>query len=150
MSEKVAVDDLVPHSRPMLLVDEMLDHSDESVVCALVVRSGGLFGSNGKIPAAIGLEYMAQTVAVFSGERARKRNEKPRLGFLLGTRKFSTNVAEFSCGMSLTVRAEQAIQSSDGMAAFYCVLEGENVWQTATLTVYEPVDPSKILSGGSS
>jgi predicted hotdog family 3-hydroxylacyl-ACP dehydratase len=150
MSEKIAVADLVPHSQPMLLVEELVDYTEDSVVCSLEVRAGGLFDNNGKIPASIGLEYMAQTVAVFSGLRARKRNKELRLGFLLGTRKFSTNVAEFSCGMLLTVKAVQAVRSSDGMAAFTCVLEGENVQQTATLTVYEPVDPSKILSGSSS
>ena len=92
---------------------------------------------------------MAQTVAAFSGFQAIRRGEKPRLGFLLGTRKFFTNTAEFNCGTSLTIRAHQVIKSSDGMAAFECVLEGINVEQTATLTVYQPANPEQFLAEAS-
>ena len=148
MPEATAIDQLVPHAKPMLLLDEVLQSGSDYIVCGLEVRQDGLFDSNGEVPALVGLEYMAQTVAAFSGLQAAARGEKPRLGFLLGTRKFVTNTAEFTCGASLTVRAQQAIKNSDGMAAFECVLKGTNVEQTATLTVYEPANPEHFLRGG--
>ena len=149
MPETIAIEDLVPHAKPMLLLDHMLQSGDDYIVCGLEVCRDGLFDSNGQVAALVGLEYMAQTVAAYSGLLARKRGEKPRLGLLLGTRKFITNTAEFSCGELLTVRAHRAVQSSDGMLAFDCVLEGTNVQQTATLTVYEPTNPEQFLSGAS-
>ena len=149
MPESTAIDQLVPHAKPMLLLDEVLQSGGDYIVCGLEVRRDGLFDSNGQVPALVGLEYMAQTVAAFSGLQAVRKGGKPRLGFLLGTRKFFTNTAEFSCGASLTIRAQQAIKSSDGMAAFECVLEGTNVKQTATLTVYEPANPEQFLAEAS-
>ena len=146
MPEVIAIEDLVPHTRPLLLLDRMLQSGDDYIVCGLEVRQDGLFDRNGQVPALVGLEYMAQTVAAYSGLLARKKGERPRPGFLLGTRKFITNTAEFPCGELLTVRAHQAVQSIDGMLAFDCVLEGTNVQQTATLTVYEPDSLAQFLS----
>lgn len=145
MPDTIVIDQLVPHALPMLLLDAMVQSGPDYVVCALTVRCDGLFDTKGTVPALVGLEYMAQTVSAYSGLQAVLRNETPQLGFLLGTRKFVTNVAEFPCGLALTITAHQAIKSSAGMAAFECVLEGENVRQTATLTAYEPDNPEQFL-----
>ena len=148
MVEHIAIEELLPHSGPMLLVDRVLQSEHDYVVCALKVRSEGLFDSDNQVPALLGLEYMAQTIAAFSGLQARQKKEKPRLGFLLGTRKFITNVAQIRCGTALTISARQSIKTSDGMAAFECTLEGDNIKQTATLTVFEPPDAQQYLTRG--
>jgi predicted hotdog family 3-hydroxylacyl-ACP dehydratase len=149
MPENIAIEKLVLHAKPMLLLDSVLESTQNYLVCALSVREDGLFDTNGQVPALVGIEYMAQTVAAFSGMEAVQRQEEPRLGFLLGTRKFTSNVPELPCGTALTVKAVRVIQASDGMAAFECSVEGESVKQTATLTVYEPANPEHFLAGGS-
>ena len=149
MPEDVAIEKLVLHAKPMLLLDSVLESTQDYLVCALSVREDGLFDTNGQVPALVGIEYMAQTVAAFSGIETVKKHEEPRLGFLLGTRKFTSNVPELPSGTALTVRAVRIIQGSDGMAAFECTVEGKNVRQTATLTVYEPANPEQFLAGES-
>jgi len=149
MPEKIAIEKLVLHAKPMLLLDSVQESAQDYLVCILTVRDDGLFDTNGQVPALVGIEYMAQTVAAFSGMKAVQKHEEPRLGFLLGTRKFTSNVHELPCGTALTVKAMRVVQASDGMAAFECIVEGETVRQTATLTVYEPANPEQFLSGDS-
>ena len=130
----------------MLLLDSLVDYGEDYIICSTVARQDGLFNIGDKVPALVGLEYMAQTVAAFSGMKALQHNEAPKIGFLLGTRKFTSNVEAFQCGAVLKTSAHQAVQGNDGMAAFICTLEGVGVRQTATLIVYEPKKPEKFLS----
>lgn len=147
MAGMPAIERLLRHAGSMLLLDRVLDYGDDFIHCGLQVRADGLFDSEGAVPALVGLEYMAQTVAAFSGLQSWRRGEPPRLGFLLGTRKFTTNVAEFPCGAGLVCGARRVVQASDGMAAFDCLVEGDGVMQSATLTAYEPADARQFLRG---
>lgn len=147
MAEQIAIESLIHHRKPLLLLDTVLNSGQDYINCALIVRSDGLFDHNGYVPASVGIEYMAQTVAAFAGLQAIRIGEQPRMGFLLGTRKFFTTVAEFPCGMAITVTATQALQTNAGMAAFDCTVEGSNLKQSATLTVFAPIDSDSYLAG---
>ncbi|MBT4522690.1 MAG: 3-hydroxylacyl-ACP dehydratase [Halieaceae bacterium] len=147
MPESIPIEQLLSHAKPMLLLDSLLHSGQDYIVCGLQVRADGLFNTNDRVPALMGIEYMAQTIAAFAGLKAIERGGEPKMGFLLGTRKFTSNVAEFPCKILLSVKAHRAVQGSDGMAAFECTVEGESVRQTATLTVYEPSNPEQFLIG---
>lgn len=136
------VAELVPHAAPLLLLDELIDWSEDGLCCGLTVRADGLFDHQGKVPAAVGIEYMAQAVAAFSGLRAKRRNEPVKEGFLLGSRRFSSSVSQFDCGVKLRVSVQCQFQGTDGMGAFDCEVVGDGVSQMARLTVFEPVDDS--------
>lgn len=138
MADLPAIAELVPHQPPMLLLDELAHCSADSVVCRLAVRADGLFDRDGLVPAWLGIEYMAQAVAVFSGVEHWRAGEPTRIGFLLGTRRFHSNVSSLRVGQVLEVSAHRVIQGDNGMAAFECRLSGEGVEQTARLSVYEP------------
>ena len=138
---------LLPHERPMMLLDRLLAGDDHGVSCEARPRGDGLFDDGaGAVPAYLGLEYMAQAVAAFSGLRAYRHGREPSLGFLLGSRHFRTNVASLPCGQPLTVSAQQLVQSTNGMASFECRVEGEAILQTARLSVYEPAEPARYLA----
>ncbi|MBL8909775.1 MAG: 3-hydroxylacyl-ACP dehydratase, partial [Archangium sp.] len=81
------VTEVVPHRDGMLLIDELLNESVEEVQCAVTVRSTHLFLQPEGLPAWVGVELMAQTVAAWAGLRRLERKEQVQLGFLLGTRK---------------------------------------------------------------
>ncbi len=98
MNEEYAIEQLLPHARPLLLLDRLSDSGEGYIECEVVVRSDGLFDTNGEVPGLVGIEYMAQAVSAYSGLSALRRGRPIRLGFLLGTRRFETNVAAFSCG----------------------------------------------------
>ncbi len=131
------VTDFIPHSGSMALLDRIVNFDDQGLTAELVVRGDGLFGDDQSVPAWAGIEYMAQTVAAYVGVKARQANEPIRMGFLLGTRRYSSNVAAFKVGAVLTIRVEKIIQD-DGLGVFDCRIEGENIKVTANLNVYQP------------
>lgn len=145
MSKFPPVEKLVPHAGPMVLLDEVCEHSDEHIACRVKVRADGLFDSGGAVPSWLGIEYMAQAVAAFSGYAARLRGENVKIGFLLGTRRFETSAASFTCGETVTVRARQVVLAGGGMSAFECAVSGKHIEQRAMLSVYEPHEKNPIL-----
>lgn len=131
------VTDLIPHSGDMVLLDRIVDYDDRGLTAELAVRGDGLFGDGRTVPAWVGIEYMAQTVAAYVGMKARQANEPIRMGFLLGTRRYNSNVAAFKTGATLTIRVDKIIQD-DGLGVFDCRIQGEGVEVTANLNVYQP------------
>ena len=138
----------------MLLLDELVAATDSSVEASLVVRHDGLFStSDGRVPAIVGVEYMAQAVAAFAGVRGIASGEDIKLGLLLGTRNFESSAAYFSVGDRLGVNVSLVLESAAGLAVFDCRVTGPNVSVTARLTVLriESMDElrSMISSDGS-
>jgi predicted hotdog family 3-hydroxylacyl-ACP dehydratase len=132
-----AVADLIPHTGDMVLLDRIIDYDEQSLTAELVVRGDGLLGDGETVPAWAGIEYMAQTIAAYAGVMARRANESIRLGFLLGTRHYSSNVAAFKVGSTLTIRVKKIIQD-DSLGVFECRIQGADVEVKANLNVYQP------------
>jgi predicted hotdog family 3-hydroxylacyl-ACP dehydratase len=83
-----AVAELTPHSGGMCLLDEILEHDAARTLCTVDPRGSALLcDPDGSVPIWVGLEYMAQCVAVHGGLAARARGEAPRPGLFLGCRK---------------------------------------------------------------
>jgi predicted hotdog family 3-hydroxylacyl-ACP dehydratase len=131
------VTELVPHSGDMVLLDRIVDFDEQGLTAELIVRGDELFSPGPRVPAWVGIEYMAQTVAAYVGVKAKQVNDPIRLGFLLGTRFYNSNVAAFEVGATLTIRVEKIIQD-DGLGVFECRILGEGVDITANLNVYQP------------
>ena len=133
----IDVAELIPHSGKMVLLDRIIDCDDNSLSAEWVVRDDGLLGNDKTVPAWAGIEYMAQAIAAYAGMMAKRAGEPVKLGFLLGTRRYSSNVAEFKVGSTLTVRVEKIIQDNT-LGAFECKIQGDGVEVSANLNVYQP------------
>ena len=84
---------------------------------------------------------MAQTVGAWAGAVALSQDEKVRIGFLLGTRRFDMPVAEIPVGTQLRCEATLSWQDDTGMGVFDCVLldnQNNNTIATASLNLYRP------------
>lgn len=140
------ITDLVPHRRGMLLLDELLDDRVEEVRCALTVRRDLLFVTDDGLPAWVGVELMAQTVASWAGLRHLEAGEAIQLGFLLGTRRYEVKVPFFPFGKRLVICARQELVSEQGLAVFICRIEldGEVV-ATASLNAFQPPNVEEYL-----
>lgn len=135
--------ELLPHAGEMIWVDKVLVWDENSVTAELTVRGDALFGDGGRVPAWAGIEYMAQTIGLYGGLCAKRAGEPIRLGFLLGTRRFESNVPAFRIGSMLTVRAEKLMQD-EHLAVFDCRITGDHVKVSAVLNVYQaPIDTIK-------
>ncbi|MDY7562998.1 hotdog family protein [Pseudomonas sp. 10B1] len=141
--------ELLPHSGNMILIDQVLSFDDEQIRTQLTVRPSGLFNRvDGSLPAWVGVELMAQSVAAFAGCRARQQGNPVQLGFLLGTRKFECNVEHFPVRTELTIHALRSLQDDNGMAVFECHLTGLGIHATARLNVYCPPQAAAYLAEG--
>jgi predicted hotdog family 3-hydroxylacyl-ACP dehydratase len=147
---QLPIAELLPHRRPMILLDRLLVHGPGFVEAEVRVRPDSLFVRAGSVPAWVGVEYMAQACACFAGLEARARGEAARVGFLLGTRDYRTTVSGFEVGASLRVRACPIHRESGGLSVVEC-----QIWATeqtlpivqATLTVYEVADLKQYVGG---
>ncbi|UTW09537.1 hotdog family protein [Pseudomonas benzenivorans] len=131
--------ELLPHAGDMILIDEVLSFDEDSVQTRLRVRPGGLFSqADGSLPAWVGVELMAQSVAAYAGCRARQAGNPVQLGFLLGTRSYQCNVERFPAGSELHIRALRSLQDDNGMGVFECHLDGPGIHAEARLNVFCP------------
>ena len=133
------MDAWVPHRGAMSLLDAVDRCDDERVVARVRVPAQGLFNGADGVPAWVGIEYMAQTVAAWSGARARAGGGSPRIGYLLGSRRYEAAVPAFAAGAELTVHAQCELTGDNGLGMFDCRIEQDGrVLATGRLSVFEP------------
>jgi len=138
--------ELIPHAGDMILIDQVLRVGDEDIETQLTVRRNGLFNQvDGSLPAWVGIELMAQSVAAFAGCQARLCGEPVELGFLLGTRKYECNVDRFPAGAELHIHATRSLQDENGMGVFECHLRGQGIQALARLNVFRPPQVASYL-----
>ena len=138
--------ELLPHAGDMILIEQILSFDEEQIHTRLTVRPGGLFNRpDGSLPAWVGIELMAQSVAAYAGCHARERGDAVALGFLLGTRKFECNVEHFPLGTELTVHGIRSLEDDNGMGVFECHINAPGIHATARLNVYRPPQPAHYL-----
>lgn len=141
------VAELVPHAGQAVLLDEILSGDRQHAAAGLTVRADGVFDDGaGRVPAWVGIEYMAQTVALFGGYHRRCRNLPVTLGFLLGTRRFKTNTAGFDVGTRLETCARLVLMESSGLSVFECELRGPGILLEARLNTFQPDEVDQYLS----
>ncbi len=137
----VDVAELLPHDGNMVLLEKVIKFDQESMVTEVIVRDDGLFsnsnGDNITVPTWLGIEYMAQTVAAHDGMMCKIAGRPINIGFLLGTRRYLSNVGALTVGVLLTVKVERLMEDQ-GLAVFDCEVIGDNVSLSAKLNVYQP------------
>ncbi len=142
------ITEIVPHAGRMCLLDRAIDGDAESLSCEVTIRDDGLFFADGGVDGWIGIEYMAQTVAAWAGWRARLRGEAPRIGFLLGSRRYECTQPRFALGQTYRVDVHRQFQADNGIGQFDCSIQLDGqVVASATLTVFEPTDAGAFLMG---
>jgi len=138
--------ELLPHAGDMILLDGVERFDDDSVEALLQVPADGLLSAaDGSLPAWVGVEIMAQSVAAFAGCHARQAGQPVELGFLLGTRNYQCNVESFPVGTQLRVRAMRSLQDDNGMGVFECHLDGPGIHAEARLNVFRPPEVASYL-----
>jgi predicted hotdog family 3-hydroxylacyl-ACP dehydratase len=147
-SDELHIDEFIVHRAPMRLLDRIISVSENDAVAETVVRSDNVFFEPGRgLPGYIGLEMMAQAIALIDGAKRRSSGLPPNVGFLLGCRRYVSTRVCFAENEKLTVAATMVF--GDGaMFAFDCRLDDEQgEVATANLKVYAPADPQAFLKG---
>lgn len=137
--------EVVPHSSTMSLLDEIVDYGPDWLQSRVLIHPGSLFATDQGVPSWIGLEYMAQTVAAFAGVQERLQGGAPKIGFLVGTRRYECSRPYFSVGAALSIEVREAFRAENGLGVFVCTLSGEGVQAAANINVFQPDDNTQYL-----
>jgi len=147
MNEKYTLADLVPHSGKMSLLDQVIDITDNGLKAVVQVTDKSMFVEPQGVSSIIGIEYMAQAIAAYSGSQERLKNEKPKLGFLLGARNYSASVGYFPLGTRLIVEVQLEMKADNGLNVFYGTLRSDTIEASARLNVFQPDNAEVFLKG---
>ncbi|MBU2711266.1 ApeP family dehydratase [Zooshikella harenae] len=155
----IPITQLIPHRQSMCLVDRVLAFADKTIVAEFTVDASNIFVvDEGYVPVWVGLEYMAQTIAAYTGLNHYLNHEPIKLGFLLGTRRLETQVEGFFPQSTYWVSATE-IYEDNGLSVFESILyqaqDGvnpcteklkDNEWLVrASVNAFQPDDPSQML-----
>lgn len=114
---------------------------EDSVVAFVDVGKASPFYEQalGGVPSCVTLEYMAQTMALLVGLRDRRRGQKPRIGFVLGSRKLETRLPFFRDGERYRISATCTYED-ESFGSFDCTISDgrDETVATATMTAFQP------------
>jgi predicted hotdog family 3-hydroxylacyl-ACP dehydratase len=137
MSKAWPVSDLLTHRDPMIFIDRVLKADRRGLVAEVRIESGKPFYEEGVgVPAWVGLEYMAQSIAAFSGLKAKAVDQDVPPGLLIGCREYSSDVAVFPDGAELTISVSELDVMDGSLGAFDCTIGDTDIIVTARLMVY--------------
>lgn len=139
---------LLPHTGAMRLIDELLGYDQHSLRVALRVCDQPPFGDgHGRVPAYLGIEYMAQAIAVFSGLEMRAQGLPPKIGLLIGARRYESQLDHFLAGQLLNVGIRLVMRDEAGICVFGCeIFDAAGVsLARAEIKAYRPDDIHRFL-----
>lgn len=139
-------EDLLPHRAPMVLVSRVVafDADARTLVAETDISPESLFYDRelGGVPAYLSIEYMAQTIGCFAGywDLSQTPPVPPRVGFVLGTRKFSSAREVLTDGCYRIAVKEQFFD--DEIASFSAEVSDSagNAVCTASLNAFRPAN----------
>lgn len=142
---------VVPHTGAMVLLDQIDYWNEQELQASLTVRADAPFVDAHGIPAWVGIELMAQTIGAFGGCRSRQNGQPVKIGFLVGSRRYTCSHSYFPTGAHLKVQVREIIHADNGLCVFECKLQGTaehaNISASANINVFQPDDPERFLQG---
>lgn len=141
------VAELLPHRPPMVLLDEACGMEGDSFVAKVRITPASPFFSGAGVPSWVGLEYMAQTVAAYSGALGKANGGAIKVGMLLGTREYAAETPFFAAGEELAVLTRIDIFQADGVSSMHCRIRSRDgrILAYAQITVIDVPDIAKFL-----
>lgn len=136
----------LPHSGAMVLIGEPCGGGDDWAFASVRIGEDTMFFQPGLgVPAWVGIEYMAQTVALQAGILSKRAGQDIKIGLLLGSRKFTMETEYFPLGQELRIDVRQEFLDAQ-MAVFACSIldSGGAKIAEARLNVYQVEDASMI------
>ena len=121
----------------MLLLTDVVETGPAHAVTEVRIGpQSSFFQAPSGVPSWVGIEYMAQTIAVLAGSQATGAGDAAPLGYLLGTRKYHCETPWFADGLVLRVRCEEQLFDGNGLGVYACSIEADGAMAQARLTVY--------------
>ena len=129
------VTDYLPHRPPMLLIDDIVEVTDQRAVCRATIHPDCVFAIDGVVHSSAMIEFVAQACAIHLGVRSARDGEPARLGLIASCREVSLDVDHVAVGDELTIVAERVIGRTQVAAFIATVTRGELRCATVELSV---------------
>jgi 3-oxoacyl-[acyl-carrier-protein] synthase I len=132
--------ELLPHAGPAVLLDAVLEQRPDALRARVRIGPQHPYFEPGRgVPVWVGIELMAQAIAAHAGFTARRSQDPPKRGMLLGTRRYETRVAYFAEGSELEVAVRREFgEDAGGVAACVCrIRSGGRELASATVIVVQ-------------
>ncbi len=133
MTNYLLPENYLPHRAPMILIDKVLEVTEESAMCESYVGDSGVLknfvNENYELPSYFTIELIAQTVGVWSGYLAKLHNiDIPPMGMVLGARDLKYPKDHFDKDSVLKIRVQKIMD--DGAVASF---DGEILCEAQTV-----------------
>ncbi|MBQ4833468.1 3-hydroxylacyl-ACP dehydratase [Pseudoalteromonas sp. MMG010] len=143
------IESILPHTRPMILIDELIRYDDSSARCGVTITKHSNFYDQHtqSVPSHVGIEYMAQTIAAYANANQIDNGDDVAIGFLVSSRKYKMHTSKFKLDCTLTIDVEKLYSEPNGLSAFECIIKNdESVVVEAKINVFQPQNPEQFLA----
>jgi predicted hotdog family 3-hydroxylacyl-ACP dehydratase len=134
-----AIEDLVCHRPPALMLDRIVSWTGRRLECAATIRRGPYTDASGRMRPIATLEPMAQAVAAY--ERLFAGASGPRPGYLVGVADLALGDVEVRVGDRISVEAARVYSDETAGQFATAVRRGADLVAEARLTVYRATEP---------
>lgn len=137
------INELLPHEFPMIVIDGVHGCSAEWAESITVVQPEHVLydADEGGLPGWALIELMAQTIALHAGLLGGENGRQPRIGYLLGTRRFELARDACYAGEILRTRVEREFVDPEGVSVYQCeVFSGNAGVARARINVFQKRD----------
>ena len=141
---KESLSKILPHSEPMILIDDVVDYSveDKWLKACVTISEDSLFYDRELcgIDSSVGIEYMAQAIGCYAYYR--KQLDEPKIGFLLGTRLYNSAISVFELNKTYEIVVREVFVAD--IFSFECDIYNDKQEEvaSATINVYQDDDGS--------
>ncbi|MRT54926.1 3-hydroxy-fatty acyl-ACP dehydratase [Enterobacteriaceae bacterium RIT693] len=143
MSHYLHPAEYLPHDAPMLLLEDVINVTDDTTICEVTVTETGVLGQfiddRGSLPGWYALELMAQTVGVWSGwHRKQHGQDSISLGMVLGARELVCAAGILPANARLTITVKLLMQD-ERFGSFECAISvGNETLATGRINTFQP------------
>ena len=135
--QTIALSDILCHRPPMIFIDEIITSAHDYLRAKIHIKPGiPFFQPDIGVPAWVGLEYMAQSIAALAGLRARAQGQPIPLGLIIGCRHYQSSVAAFAPGVIIESQVKELAADEQGLGSFDCSLNAEQTLAIARISVF--------------
>ncbi len=148
LSKKYDLEKILPHNHPMILIDDIVEVNlkEQYIISKVTINEDNMFFEkelNG-VSYITGIEYMAQTIGCYA--YLKRGHEEAKIGFLLGTRSYKSDIDRFENGKTYYIKAKE-IFGDNQLVSFECLIYNDNEeCAKAMVNVYQPDDASEFLA----
>lgn len=139
----VKAEKVVPHRRPVCLIDHLVEYEEQSGVSeAFITAENPLVNDTGVLDSTAYVELIAQTYAAFKGYHDLIHKRPVRKGFLVAVRQMETR-GESRLGDLLNVKVETISEVGDFAVARGTVTRQDEILASGNLTLWVPESSDK-------